>query len=281
MKWRSMLLTILRIVGLALLIYGGLMFAMQRRLAFPGTMRESPRPRATAPAGVTQVWLAASFGRVEAWLVPAAARAAAPTLVFAHGNGELIDDWLNAMEQVARAGANVFMVEFPGYGHSAGRPTRASIRETFGLAYDWLAEEGGVDRDAIIPWGRSVGGGAATDLARDRLVRALVLQSTFSSAMRVAREMFVPGFLVRDRWDNGRGVAEFGGPVLLMHGPSDEVIAYAHAETLAGARTGLAVTQIPCGHNDCLSAWPEIVAALTSFLRMNGMLDPGPRSAAG
>ena len=275
MKWRSMLLSLIRIVGLALLIYGVLMFAMQRRLAFPGTMRESPRPRPTAPPGVTQVWLAASFGRVEAWLVPAPNRAAAPTLVFAHGNGELIDDWRTAMDQVARAGANVLTVEFPGYGHSEGRPTRASIRETFGLAYDWLVGEAGVDPEGIVAWGRSIGGGAATDLSRDRPVRALVLQSTFSSATRIARELLVPGFLVRDRWDNARGVAEFAGPVLVMHGPADEVIAYAHAEAVARARTGLVVTQIPCGHNDCLSTWPEIVAALTSFLRTNGLLDAG------
>jgi hypothetical protein len=65
-----------------------------------------------------------------------------------------------------------------------------------------------------------------------------------------------------------------------MHGPADEVIAYAHAEAVARARAGLAVTQIPCGHNDCLSAWPEIVAALTSFLRTTGLLDPGSTATA-
>jgi len=276
-----MLLALIRIVGLALLIYGGLMFAMQRRLAFPGTMRESPRPRPTAPAGVTQVWLAASFGRVEAWLVPAADRATAPTLVFAHGNGELIDDWRNAMDQVARAGANVLMVEFPGYGHSEGRPSRGSIRETFGLAYDWLVTEGGADPGGIVAWGRSIGGGAATDLARDRPVRALVLQSTFSSTMRIARELLLPGFLVRDRWDNVRAVAEFAGPVLVMHGPADEVIRYAHAESVARARTGLVVTQIPCGHNDCLPAWPDIVGPLVSFLRANGLLNASSTPVAG
>ena len=167
---------------------------------------------------------------------------------------------------------NVLLVEFPGYGHSEGRPTRATIRETFSLAYDWLRDEAQVDTSRIVAWGRSIGGGAATDLALDRPARALVLQSTFSSATRIARELLLPGFLVRDRWDNLRVVAEFGGPMLLMHGPSDEVISFAHAELLASARPGLGVTQISCGHNDCLLAWPEIVGALTSFLRANGLL---------
>jgi len=276
-----MLLTLVRATGLALFIYGVLLFAMQRRIAFPGTSRASPRPSATAPAGLTQLWLSASFGRVEAWFIPAADPAAAPTVVYAHGNGELIEDWRAAMSEVARAGVNALLVEYPGYGHSEGRPTRATIRETFGLAYDWLVSEGAVDTTRIVAYGRSIGGGAATDLARDRSVRALVLQSTFSSTMRMAHEILAPGFLVRDRWDNARGVAEFGGPVLLMHGPADEVIAFAHAQTVARARPGLAVTPIPCGHNDCLDVWPSIVDVLTTFLRANGLLSEGSRSVAG
>jgi len=99
--------------------------------------------------------------------------------------------------------------------------------------------------------------------------------------MRIARELFVPGFLVRDRWDNARGVAQFDGPVLVMHGLADEVIPYDHAERVVRARTGLAVTRISCGHNDCLSAWPAIVAELTAFLRSNGLLGTPSASAGG
>jgi hypothetical protein len=275
-----MLLTIIRVAGLALLLYGVLMYAMQRRLAFPGTSRDLSREPTSAPAGLTQVWLATSFGPVEAWLVRAT-EPNAPTLIFAHGNGELIDDWADAMRGVAVAGASVLLVEFPGYGHSAGRPSRASIRETFAQAYDWLVSEGGASAGRVVAYGRSIGGGAATDLARDRPVRALVLQSTFSSTMRIARELLVPGFLVRDRWDNTRGVADFAGPVLVMHGLADEVIPYDHAERVARARAGLAVTRIPCGHNDCLSAWPAIVAELTAFLRGNGLLETRGAVAGG
>jgi len=276
-----MLLTFVRLAGIALLIYGLLLFVMQRRIAFPGTSRGSPRPAATAPSGVTQVWLTPSFGRVEAWWVATSDPANAPTVIFAHGNGELIEDWHEAMAELAGAGVNALLVEFPGYGHSEGRPSRASIRETFALAYDWVAIQPRVDPARIVAYGRSIGGGAASDLARDRPVRALVLQSTFSSTMRMAREILAPGFLVRDRWDNTRGVYEFGGPVLVMHGREDEVIRYAHAEAVVRARPGLSVTDIPCGHNDCLDAWPVIVGTLTAFLRTNGLLSEGSRSVAG
>jgi pimeloyl-ACP methyl ester carboxylesterase len=268
---------VLSAVGLGLLVYGLLMFVVQRRIAFPGAMRDSPRATPTAPAGARQVWLETSFGRVEAWLY-AAAGAHAPTVIFAHGNGELIEDWQGPMETLRAAGVSALLVEFPGYGHSEGEPKRETIREAFAAAFDWLVAEGGVDPERIVAYGRSIGGGAAGDLARERPVRALALQSTFSSAAEIARELFLPGFLVLDRFDNRRAVRDFEGPVLLMHGRTDEVIGFAHAERLARARPGLAITEIACGHNDCGRVWPEIVQALTGFLRAHGLM--GERSPA-
>ena len=263
----------MRVVGLTLLGYALVVFGMQRRIVFPGAQRESPRASATPPAGATQVWLDASFGRVEAWFFPAEPVAAAPTVVFAHGNGELIEDWQTEMEALSREGVNALLVEFPGYGHSDGKPSRATIREAFGQAFDWLVEEGSVAADRIVAYGRSVGGGAAADLSQDRPVRALALQSTFTSVAAMAREAFLPGFMVLDRFDNQRAVADFDGPVLLMHGPEDEVIPYEHAVGLASVREGLEVVDISCGHNDCAAAWPDILSSLTAFLRGHGLLE--------
>ena len=130
-------LVLVRVVGVAMLAYALLMFAFQRRLAFAGALRDSPRATALAPPGAAQVWLEASFGRVEAWFFGAVERAAAPTVVFAHGNGELIEDWQEAMDSLSAAGVNVLLVEFPGYGHSEGEPSRRALRETFGRAFDW------------------------------------------------------------------------------------------------------------------------------------------------
>ena len=271
-----------RVLVLAILGYFALMFVLQRRMAFPGTSRDSPRPTASAPPDVTQVWLEASFGRVEAWFFSAERAAGAerpeghvptPTIIFAHGNGELIEDWQSEMERLAAAGLNALLVEFPGYGHSRGKPSRSTLRETFILAFDWLAARDDVDADRIVAYGRSLGGGVAGDLALNRPIGALVLQSTFSSASAIAREMFVPGFLVRDRFDNRRAVSDFSGPVLLMHGLRDDVIPYAHAVALAAAREGLDITELDCAHNDCAPEWPRIVASVTAFLRSHALLD--------
>lgn len=270
--WMPRLLPIVRTLALALVGFGLLIFFVQRRLAFPGVSRDPMRTGAVAPDDVEQVWLETSYGHVESWLFPGSGEGAGPTILFAHGNGELIDDWYREMSSLAAEGVNVLAVEFPGYGFSEGAPSRRAIREAFNAAFDRMAERADVDRERIVAYGRSLGGGAAGDLARDRPVAALVLQSTFSSMAAVARSMLVPGFLVRDRFDNVEAIRSYEGPVLLMHGPRDDVLPFSHAERLARAREGLEITPIDCAHNDCAKVWPEIRRHLLTLLREHGVL---------
>src|SRR5262245_66224977 len=87
-------------VGLlgVLACYWGLLYLLQRAVLFP-------RPIAAGGtaglerAGGEQVWLAAPLGRVEAWLLPAAPRSQPrrPLVLFAPGNGELIDHWVDEL----------------------------------------------------------------------------------------------------------------------------------------------------------------------------------------
>ena len=262
--------TLVRILALAYLGYVALLFVLQRSLLFPGTRLASPHALDSAPHGVEQVWLGTSFGRVEAWFFDGSNGPPTATLIFAHGNGELIDHWRLEMEDFADLGFNVLLVEFPGYGHSEGKPTRATLHEAFTKGYDWLIERSQVDPERVVAWGRSIGGGVASDLALSRPVKALILQSTFSSMATLARRSFgTPGFLLRDRYDVARAVAQFEGPVLLLHGARDEVIPYRHSERIAGVRDGLDVIALDCGHNDCSPCWGEIREQIARFMEIS------------
>ena len=71
------------------------------------------------------MWLEAGGGRTEAWLLPARRGAGAgPLLIFAHGNGELIDHWVDAFGPARARGASALLVEYPGYGRSEGAPSK-------------------------------------------------------------------------------------------------------------------------------------------------------------
>lgn len=290
-------MNVLRILLLAYAGYALLLFVMQRTVIYPGVELTPLRPRSQVPEGVEQVWLEASFGQVEAWLFAAgtthvgqggargvASRASdvalpAPALVFAHGNGELIDHGRAELEASRDLGLHVLAVEYPGYGHSAGRPTRASIAETFTLAYDWLVARPDVDADRVVLMGRSLGSGAVGDLALARPARALVFHAPFASMARMAWDVFkVPGFLARDRFDNERVLREFEGPILLIHGKRDEVVPYRHSERLAALggperlSGSVELMSLDGAHNDYGRHWAEIAERIRAFLRASGVL---------
>lgn len=240
--------------------YWVFLFFMQRSMLFPMPPASLGLDR---PPGAEQVWLPTSFGKVEAWyLPPSTPRERAPLLVFTHGNGELIDFWPSEFEPPRDWGMGVLLVEYPGYGRSEGRPSERSITETMLAAHDWARAQPGIDPNRIIPYGRSLGGGAAMVLALQRGAPALILESTFSSVAAFARGFFAPGFLIRDRFDTLSAVKNFQGPILVLHGSQDTIVPPHHGAEIAAAAANAKLISLQCGHNDCPRPWSEVRAFL-------------------
>ena len=255
---------IVRVLVVLILVWFAVVWGLQRRVLYPRPPVPPTPPM--LPANVTQVWLGPER-TTEAWLLrPDDRDAAFPVLIFTHGNGELIDDWLAAFHAVPEMGAGALLLEYPGYGRSGGTPSEESIREAIVAAYDWVRKQPGVDPTRIVAYGRSLGGGPACALARERKVAALVLESSFTSVSAIARRLGVPRPLVRDRYDNLTTVASLDVPVLVVHGERDTIIPVSHGEELARA-AGVELVRLPCGHNDCPRPWDEI----RGFLRANGL----------
>ena len=205
-----------------------------------------------------RIWLESPGARTEAFLLASTASGGrpAPLVLYTHGNGELIDVWVDQFEPLRAAGVSILLVEYPGYGRSSGSPSEVSITRAMAAAFDWAAAQPGVDRAHIIGWGRSLGGGAICALARERPLAALVLESTFTSVRAMAYDLFrVPAFLVRDSFDNLEVVRTFAGPILLLHGERDQSIPLAHARALQAAAAHAELHVLPCGHNDCARPW--------------------------
>jgi len=265
-------------IALCLVVaWGVLACAMQRSVLFPAPPAGGGDALSRVP-GAEGLWLETPHARSEAWFLPALAPAPdaapparAPLVIFAHGNGELIDDWALAFEPLRRMGAAVLLVEYPGYGRSQGSPSQRSIAAAMTSAYDAMRTRSDIDPAKIVAYGRSLGGGAACALARERDVAALVLESTFTSVRPLARSFFVPGFLVRDPFDNLEVLRGYPGPVLIVHGEHDEIIPAAHAAELHAAATRSQLALEPCGHNDC----PRPFARVRDFLRQHALLGRG------
>lgn len=261
---------LLKFAAIALLGYAAycaLLFFVQRQVLFPRYMIPSPGAADTAKMGIEVLWLETSFGKVEAWfLPPAAGSPPAPAVIFAHGNGELIDFWPPLLDRFARMGMGLMLVEYPGYGRSEGSPSQATIAETFALAHDRLVSRPDVDPARVVLFGRSLGGGAVCELALTKPAAALILMSCFTSVRSFAVRYLAPPFLIRDPMDNLAAVRRFEGPALVIHGRHDEVIPFGHGRALAeAARNGILIAY-EAGHNDCPPDWDIFWSDLERFL---------------
>ena len=167
---------------------------------------------------------------------------------------------------------SVLLLEYPGYGRSGGKPSEGSIISAAVAAYDYLLDRDDVDNHRIIAYGRSLGGGAACALSAQRQLAALILESSFSGVKSLARRLAIPGFLVLDPFDNLACIANYDGPVLIMHGTWDEVIPVSHARNLDAAATNSELVLMACGHNDCERPWGYI----HQFLRNHSIVDLDP-----
>jgi fermentation-respiration switch protein FrsA (DUF1100 family) len=261
---------------LAYFAYCCLLFLMQRQIMFPRSLIPTPSPPVQKTPGLEKIWLDTEFGKVETWFMPPAAAVAshpAPTVIFAHGNGELIDFWPDELKTFTQFGMGLLLVEYPGYGRSDGKPSQESITETFIAAYDMLADRKDVDTSRIVLFGRSLGGGAVCALAANRTSKALILMSTFTSVRSFATRYLVPKFFVRDPFDNLAVVRNYKGPILILHGKQDTVIPYSHGIKLHKAAPNSNFVSYDAGHNDCPPDWRIFWKDIESFLLEIDLID--------
>ncbi len=246
-----------------LVAYLLLLYVFQRSLLFPVPGGKLPD---TLPPHVSKIelteghalFLRASPGTGEE----------KPLVFFTHGNAELAHWSIQPMSFFNNLGAHVVLLEYPGYGGASGKPARDSIRRASLEAYDVVTAMPGVDASRVVAYGRSIGGGPAVELARDRQVAALVLESTFSSLSKLVYEKWMPAFLLRDRYDNLGILAELEIPVFLYHGNQDVIIPAEHSRRLQAAAYDATFVEANCGHNNCPRPWQE----LRQFFSQKGIL---------
>jgi pimeloyl-ACP methyl ester carboxylesterase len=258
------------------ILYCLLLFVMQRMMLFPRGMIGPPPEQTPNIPGFEKIWLNAEKGKVEAWLIPPAegqSAAPRPWVIFAHGNGELIDFWPNELKGFIGFDVGVMLVEYPGYGRSGGKPSQDTITDAFVKAYDALVLRKDVDPSRIVLFGRSLGGGAVCSLAKIRPSAALILMSAFTSVRAYASKYLVPKRFILDPFDNLAVVKTYSGPILILHGSKDRIVPYRHGiELYRAAPRGKMITY-DAGHNDCPPDWGIFWNDMESFLNETGLLN--------
>jgi fermentation-respiration switch protein FrsA (DUF1100 family) len=152
------------------------------------------------------------------------------TVLLCHGNGGNISHRLDRVLLMhAKLGVDVLLFDYRGYGRSEGRPDEAGTYRDARAAYRYLREEKGVPAERIVLFGESLGAAVAVELALEREVLALVLESPFTSIREMAREVypFLPvGPFIRTRYDNVAKVPRLKVPILVLHGERDGIVPF-------------------------------------------------------
>jgi fermentation-respiration switch protein FrsA (DUF1100 family) len=159
-------------------------------------------------------------------------------------------------------GLNCFIFDYRGYGESQGRPSEEGTYTDAMAAYKWLTEEKKTPADNIIIFGRSLGGSIAAQLAGKVEVRALIVESAFTSYVDMGREYY-PYMPVRRfarfSYKTIDYIRNVHSPVMLIYSRNDEIVPYKFGlELYEAANEPKEFIEIFGGHNDCFLASGEI-----------------------
>lgn len=263
-------------------VLGGVMLAavlgivwLQRSMLFPRGYAQQV-PSALETEGLERWWIDSNEGRVEAWFLPGEGVDAGnpgPAVVFAHGNGELIDHWPRMLDRYRQLGVSLVLAEYRGYGRSAGSPSESAIAEDLRGLRARIDDEPRIDEARVVYHGRSLGGGAVCTLIGNSPPRALILESTFTSVPDVAAGMWIPPFLVIDRFESLHAVRGYDGPLLVFHGTRDQVIPTGHGRRLAEAHRDAELVLYEAGHNDLPPPGADYWERIERFLRASGVIE--------
>ncbi|MCK6556742.1 alpha/beta hydrolase [Candidatus Binatia bacterium] len=213
---------------------------------------------------------AADGTKLHGWFV----RGTRPeTLLWFHGNAGNISHRIEPLRLlIENVGANVFMVDYRGYGRSAGSPSEAGVYSDARGALAYLRGRSDVAADGIVYFGQSLGSGVAIELATHDPPRGLILETPFTSVRAMASTLMpLPvGFLLPNAFDNLGRIRGLRIPKLFIHGDADEIVPYAQGRELyAAAPAPKAFATIRgAQHNDVY-----VVGGTRYFARLRRFLD--------
>jgi fermentation-respiration switch protein FrsA (DUF1100 family) len=177
-------------------------------------------------------------------------------VLYFHGNASSLLAQIELQNLLLSEGWDFVGIHYRGYPGSTGVPSEAGLHQDAAAAWKWVAEELGTEPSRVAIHGRSLGGGVAVQLAADSGPGALVLESSFTSIVDLAKEHFrwLPvGRLLEHRFMSRNFATRVSCPLLIAHGAADSIIDVHHGRELARLFHADEYIEVPrIDHNDML-----------------------------
>jgi hypothetical protein len=154
----------------------------------------------------------------------------ATVLYFGGSSFRLDREGLPVVTGLAKAGVDVMIFDYRGYGRSEGTPTAALMRSDAQVVFQFARSRA---RRPLVVYGLSMGSFVAASVAETQPVDGLVLEGAATSAEALVQNMF-PWYVklvARPKLapeiapiDNVKALRHYDGPLLMLGGEQDELI---------------------------------------------------------
>ena len=265
---KPLIVTLACLIGLIVFLFAYVRFYERRGFYFPA--KELFADPGDIGLAFEEVFFTASDGvRLCGWFVPNPQ--AKETILFLHGNAGNISNRLEVIALFKDLPANVFIIDWRGYGKSQGWPTEQGLYADALAAYRYLVDERGCAPDSIVVYGKSLGGNVAVDLASKAQIKALICDSAFSSAEDMATIVFplLPAkYFLSVKFDALAKIAKVTCPKLIIHAREDEIVPFRLGEKLfASAAEPKEFLVVSGDHNQIVFEDQTYLNRLRQFLR--------------
>jgi len=241
----------------------GLFSAFQRQVIFPGPAGLSPGllREVAQQVGATELQISTEDGEtLYGWHRPAVETGTRRVLLYFHGNASSVLGQIELQNLLVSEGWDFVAIHYRGYPGSTGVPSEHGVHQDALAAWRYVTGELNTDPSRVVLHGRSLGGGVAVQLAAKVRPGALVMESTFTSVVDLAKEQywFLPlrqmlehPFMTRDF------ATRVACPVLVAHGEKDSLIDVRHGKELARLFRADEYIEVPnIDHNEVLLSGP-------------------------
>lgn len=258
--------------------YGLLLWTLQEAMMFPapGGIGTDALDMAAREVGAEPIRIHASDGTaLYGWYKPAGKSPGRRAMLYFHGNAETVAAPGPLMRMANHEGWDFGVIALRGYPGSEGSPGEEGFALDARALWDHVVGRG-VPPERVVLYGRSLGGAVAARLATEVEPGALVLESTFTSMVDMARRqapLYPVERLLRHPFDTRSRAADLRLPTVVLHGSADGVVPVEHGRALAGALPTAQYVEVPGGtHNDLMIL--RDAAAKRAWLELLARVDP-------
>ena len=150
------------------------------------------------------------------------------TILFFHGNAGKLDNRVYKLNELSKLEINYLIIAYRGFSGNEGKPTEGGLYEDAKSAKIWLNNNGVKDKDIIL-YGESLGTAVAVDLASKHKFSGIILESPFTSMIRLAQKyypIFPVKIILKDKFDSINKIQKINSPLLVMHGEEDTIVPF-------------------------------------------------------